>query len=349
MTSFNAIWLQRADGNFNASLRAVPHEELPAFDVTVRIAYSSLNYKDALAITDKGPVVRKWPMVPGIDGAGIVESSTSPEFPPGDSVILNGWGAGEQHWGCLAERASLKSEWLIPMPSGMDARTAMAIGTAGYTAMLCVQALERQRVRPDDGDVLVTGAAGGVGSVAIALLAGRGYRVVASTGRESQAPYLRSLGAAEVIDRAQLSSPGKPLGKERWAAVVDSVGSHTLVNACAMTKYGGVVTACGLAQGMDLPGTVAPFILRGVSLLGIDSVMAPRADRLSAWRGRFVFVVKSDGRRSSTGVGVACQAIDFIGFPVDFFDRRLRAQKRARFQPPVPVFGVVCDGRISLA
>lgn len=281
---FKAILLERGEERFDASVRDLDDSALPEFDVTLRVEYSSLNYKDALAITNRSPVVRNWPMVPGIDGAGIVEYSRHPEFSAGDCVVLNGWGAGEQHWGCLAERARLKGEWLVPLPERLDARTAMAVGTAGYTAMLCVQALERHRVRPDDGEILVTGASGGVGSVAVSLLAGRGYRVVASTGRAAETDYLKSIGASDVIDRAQLSSPGKPLGKERWAGVVDSVGSHTLVNACATTRYGGVVTACGLAQGMDMHGTVAPFILRGVSLVGVDSVMAPRADRLSAWQ-----------------------------------------------------------------
>ena len=281
---FKAIVLDRHDEQFSASLRDLEEHELSDFDVTLRVEYSSLNYKDALAITNRGPVVRRWPMVPGIDDAGVVEHSAHPEFSAGDRVILNGWGAGEQHWGCLAERARLKGEWLVPLPEELDTRTAMAVGTAGYTAMLCVQALERHRVRPDDGEILVTGASGGVGSVAISVLAGRGFRVVASTGRAAEADYLKRIGAAEVIDRALLSAPGKPLGKERWAGVVDSVGSHTLVNACATTRYGGVVTACGLAQGMDLPGTVAPFILRGVSLVGIDSVMAPHAVRLGAWQ-----------------------------------------------------------------
>lgn len=281
---FKAILLERSDQRFQASVRELDDSALPEFDVTLRVEYSSLNYKDALAIADRGPVVRNWPMVPGIDGAGVVEESKHPEFRPGDRVILNGWGAGEQHWGCLAERARLRGEWLVPLPERLDVRTAMAIGTAGYTAMLCVQALERHRVRPEDGDILVTGASGGVGSVAVSLLAGRGFRVVASTGRVAEAGYLKKIGAAEVVDRTLLSSPGKPLGKEHWAGVVDSVGSHTLVNACATTRYGGVVTACGLAQGMDMHGTVAPFILRGVSLVGVDSVMAPRADRLSAWQ-----------------------------------------------------------------
>ncbi|NDZ13306.1 alcohol dehydrogenase [Variovorax sp. WS11] len=281
---FKAIVLQRHGSEFDASVRELDDAELPDFDVRLRVEYSSLNYKDALAIADRAPVVRRWPMVPGIDGAGVVEHSSHPHVKAGDRVILNGWGAGETHWGCLAGRAALKGEWLVPLPASLDARTAMAIGTAGYTAMLCVQALQRAGVRPDDGEILVTGAAGGVGNVAISLLAGRGFRVVASTGRASEADYLKRIGAAEVIDRATLSAPGKPLGKERWAGVVDSVGSHTLVNACATTRYGGVVTACGLAQGMDLPGSVAPFILRGVTLIGIDSVMAPREARLAAWQ-----------------------------------------------------------------
>jgi len=281
---FKAILLERREEQFDASLRDLDDSALPAFDVTLRVEYSSLNYKDALAITNRGPVVRQWPMVPGIDGAGVVERSSHPEFSVGDRVILNGWGAGERHWGCLAERARLKGEWLVPLPERLDSRTAMAVGTAGYTAMLCVQALERHRVRPEDGEILVTGASGGVGGMAISLLAGRGFRVVASTGRAAEADYLKRIGAAEVIDRTLLSSPGKPLGTERWAGVVDSLGSHTLVNACATTRYGGVVTSCGLAQGMDMHGTVAPFILRGVSLVGVDSVMAPRADRLSAWQ-----------------------------------------------------------------
>jgi acrylyl-CoA reductase (NADPH) len=278
-----AIVLDNASGAFSASLGTISEADLPAYDVTLRVEYSSLNFKDALAIVHGAPVVRRWPMVPGIDGAGVVEHSETHAFKVGDRVILNGWGAGETHWGCLSERARLKGEWLVPMPQSLDAREAMAIGTAGYTAMLCVLALERNGVVPDSGEILVTGAAGGVGSVAISLLAGRGYRVVASTGRAAEAGYLKRLGACEVIDRASLASPGKPLGKERWAGVVDCVGSHTLANACATTQYGGVVTACGLAQGMDLPSSVAPFILRGVTLVGIDSVYAPRALRQLAW------------------------------------------------------------------
>jgi len=252
-------------------------------DVVVRVQYSTLNFKDGLAITNKSPVVRKWPMVPGIDGAGVVESSTHAGFKAGDTVVLNGWGVGETHWGCLAQKARLKGDWLIKLPAPLNSRQAMAIGTAGYTAMLCVMMLERQGVAPADGEILVTGAAGGVGSVAIALLAQLGFRVVASTGRASESDYLRALGAGEVIDRATLSAPGKPLQKERWAGVVDAVGSHTLANACAQTRYRGTVAACGLAQGMDFPASVAPFILRGVRLIGVDSVMCPPDDRRAAW------------------------------------------------------------------
>ena len=283
---FNGIILKKTDAGFDASLRGISNEELDsnaaAGDVVVRVEWSTINYKDGLAIANRSPVVRKWPMVPGIDGAGVVESSTHDRFKAGDKVILNGWGVGETHWGCLAQKARLKGDWLVPLPASMTTRQAMSIGTAGYTAMLCAMALEREGVVKGD-EVLVTGAAGGVGSVAVSILAGWGYRVVASTGRPGEADYLTGLGAAEVIDRAQLSEPGKPLQKERWAGVVDCVGSHTLANACAQTRYRGVVTACGLAQGMDFPASVAPFILRGVKLVGIDSVMCPMTDRLAAW------------------------------------------------------------------
>ena len=281
---FNAILLNKKDdGTTDARLTQLDDAQLPEGDVTVRVDYSTINFKDGLAITGKSPVVRKWPMVPGIDGAGEVIASSHPAWKAGDGFILNGWGVGEVHMGCLAQRARLKGDWLIPLPGGMSARNAMAIGTAGYTAMLCAMALEEQGVGKDSGEILVTGASGGVGSVAIAILSGWGYRVVASTGKQAEADYLRELGAAEVIDRAELSAPGKPLQKERWAGVVDAVGSHTLVNALAQTRYGGTVAACGLAQGMDLPASVAPFILRGVKLIGIDSVMAPRERRLIAW------------------------------------------------------------------
>ncbi len=282
---FRAILLNRnEDGSTRAEITRLDDAQLPAEgDVTVAVDYSTINYKDGLAITGKSPVVRKWPMVPGIDGAGTVVESSHPDWKPGDRFLLNGWGVGETHMGCLGERARLKGDWLIPLPHDMSARTAMAIGTAGYTAMLCAMALAEQGVKPEHGEVLVTGASGGVGSVAIAILAARGYHVVASTGKLAEAEYLKSLGATDVIDRAELSAPGKPLQKERWAGVVDSVGSHTLANAVAQVRYGGTVAACGLAQGMDFPATVAPFILRGVRLIGVDSVMAPRARRLDAW------------------------------------------------------------------
>jgi acrylyl-CoA reductase (NADPH) len=277
-----AIYLTR-DPDFRAQVADLDESQLPAGNVTLRVEYSTINFKDGLAITDKSPVVRKWPMVAGIDGAGVVESSDYPAWRKGDRVVLNGWGAGETHWGCLAQKARLKGEWLVKIPEPLTTRHAMAIGTAGYTAMLCAMALERYGVPKDRGDILVTGAAGGVGSVAIAILSGWGYRVVASTGRLEEADYLRSLGAAEVIDRRTLSEPGKPLQKERWAGVIDSVGSHTLANACAQTMPNGVVAACGLAQGMDFPATVAPFILRGVTLAGVNSVYVPSEMRSDAW------------------------------------------------------------------
>ncbi|MGM0537115.1 MAG: MDR family oxidoreductase [Pseudomonadota bacterium] len=281
---FKAILIDKQDDGQRVSLETLDESRLPEGDVTVRVDCSTLNYKDALAITGKGPVVRAFPMVPGIDLAGTVESSSTEAYRPGDSVLLNGWGVGETHWGGLAEKARLDSRWLIPHPSAFSARQSMAIGTAGYTAMLSVMALEKQGVTPDQGEVLVTGANGGVGSYAIALLARLGYGVVASTGRREEADYLRELGARDVIDRAELSEPGRPLAKERWAGAIDSVGSHTLANVLAGTRYGGTVAACGLAQGMDLPGTVAPFILRGVTLVGIESVMRPYEDRVEAWR-----------------------------------------------------------------
>lgn len=280
---FKAIVINKDDKGYRAELGQLEESALPAGDVRVRVHYSTLNYKDGLAITGKGPVVRSFPMVPGIDFAGEVLESTSPEFKVGDAVLLNGWGVGEGHWGGLAEQARVKADWLIPLPKGFTAKQALAIGTAGYTAMLCVMALQKHGVKPADGEVLVTGAAGGVGSFAIALLSKLGFTVVASSGRPQETEYLRSLGATEVIDRSSLSEPGKPLARERWAAVVDSVGSHTLVNACAATKSEGAVAACGLAQGMDFPGTVAPFILRGVTLYGINSVTVPKAKRIAAY------------------------------------------------------------------
>jgi acrylyl-CoA reductase (NADPH) len=280
---FNALLLEKSDAGFSANVRSVDDSKLPDGDVLVRVQHSTLNYKDGLAITNKGPVVRSWPMVAGIDGAGTVLESSHPAWKAGDLFVHNGWGVGETRWGCLAERARLMGDWLVPLPSAFSTLQAMAIGTAGYTAMLCVLALERHGIKPGDGEVLVTGATGGVGSVATALLAKLGHRVTAATGKLGEAAYLTGLGASTVIDRAELSTPGKPMQKERWAAVVDAVGSHTLVNALAQTRYGGVVAACGLAQGADLPGTVLPFILRGVTLAGIDSVMAPLAARRAAW------------------------------------------------------------------
>ncbi|PLC48191.1 alcohol dehydrogenase [Pollutimonas subterranea] len=281
---FNAILVENDDAGYRASLKQVDEAELPEGDVLVQVQYSTLNYKDALAITGKSPVVRKFPMVPGIDFVGTVEQSAHIDFKAGDKVILNGWGVGETHWGGLAQKARVKADWLIPVPDGMEPAHAMAIGTAGYTAMLCIMALERHGVTPDTGDILVTGAAGGVGSVAVTVLAKLGYRVVASTGRPEEADYLRALGASEVIDRNTLSEAGKPLAKERWAGAVDSVGSHTLANVCAGMRYRGVVAACGLAQGMDFPSSVAPFILRSVILAGIDSSHCPVPERKEAWR-----------------------------------------------------------------
>jgi acrylyl-CoA reductase (NADPH) len=280
---FQALLLEKGDAGFACRVAELDESRLPEGDVLVQPAYSTLNYKDALALTNKAPVVRHWPMVPGIDGAGTVLQSSHPDWKPGDHFVHNGWGVGETHWGCLSQRARLKGDWLVKLPAAFTARQAMAIGTAGYTAMLCVLALERQGLQPGDGEVLVTGATGGVGSVAIALLSRLGYTAVAASGKPQEAPYLTGLGAARVIDRAEFAAAGKPLQKERWAGVVDALGSHTLVNALAQTRYGGVVAACGLAQGMDLPGSVAPFILRGVTLAGIDSVMAPLALRQQAW------------------------------------------------------------------
>ena len=281
---FKALLLTKTDdAPLSAAVTDLDDDRLPAGDVLVQVASSTLNYKDALAITGKAPVVRSYPMVPGIDLAGMVVESSDQRYRPGDPVLLNGWGVGESHWGGLAQRARVKADWLLPLPGGMTPSQAMALGTAGYTAMLCVMALQQNGVATDRGPVLVTGANGGVGSIAIALLSRLGFTVHAATGRPHEAEHLKALGASEVIDRSTLNAPGKPLQKERWAAAIDSVGSHTLVNVCAGIKYGGVVAACGLAQGMDFPGTVAPFILRGVTLAGVDSVMAPYARRAKAW------------------------------------------------------------------
>jgi len=311
---FKAIVINKDDKGYRAELGQLEESALPAGDVRVRVHYSTLNYKDGLAITGKGPVVRSFPMVPGIDFAGEVLESTAPDFKVGDAVLLNGWGVGEGHWGGLAQQARVKADWLIPLPKGFTAKQALAIGTAGYTAMLCVMALQKHGVKPADGEVLVTGAAGGVGSFAIALLSKLGFTVVASSGRPQEAEYLRSLGAAEVIDRSSLSEPGKPLARERWAAVVDSVGSHTLANACAATKSEGAVAACGLAQGMDFPGSVAPFILRGVTLYGINSVTVPKAKRIAAYEqlSALVDLKTLDAISQEISLGEAIQYADAL-------------------------------------
>lgn len=281
---FKAIVLTQSEQReTQATLQTVDEDSLPEGSVLVAVSHSTLNYKDGLAVTGRSPVVRKFPMVPGIDFAGTVVRSESEDFKEGDEVILNGWGVGENHWGGLSQRARVKAEWLIHKPTGFTAHQAMSIGTAGYTAMLCVIALEERGVTPEAGPVLVTGANGGVGSIAVALLAAKGFEVHASTGRPEEAGHLKALGATEIVDRSTLNAPGKPLQKERWAAAIDSVGSHTLANVCASLKYGGTVAACGLAQGMDFPSSVAPFILRGVALIGIDSVQAPRSKREQAW------------------------------------------------------------------
>jgi acrylyl-CoA reductase (NADPH) len=283
MSTFKAIVIDKTDAGQTVRLTDFADTELMDGDVTVRVDYSTVNYKDGLAVTGKAPVVRRFPMIAGVDFAGTVETSSNPSWKPGDQVILNGWGLGETHLGAYGEKARVKGDWLVGLPPGMTARDAMAIGTAGYTAMLAVMALERAGLEPSRGPIVVTGAAGGVGSVAVALLAKLGYGVVASTGRPEEAPYLKGLGAAEVIERKELTGPVRPLGKERWAGGIDAVGSTTLANVLSMTRYGGAVAACGLAGGMDLPGSVAPFILRGISLLGIDSVMCPLPVRQEAW------------------------------------------------------------------
>jgi len=280
---FKALYLTKEGDAFQARVSELDESKLPEGDVTLRVAYSTINYKDALALTNRSPIVRNWPMVAGIDASGVVESSSHAAWKAGDEVLLNGWGLGETTWGGLGQKMRVKGDWLVRVPKGMTLRQTAAVGTAGYTAMLCVMALDRLGITKEQGEVLVTGATGGVGSVAVALLARRGYRVVASTGKVSEADYLRSLGAAEIVDRNTLNQPGKPLQKERWAGVVDSVGSHTLANACAQTKAEGVVAACGLAQGMDFPVTVAPFILRGVILAGVNSVFVPIERRQRAW------------------------------------------------------------------
>lgn len=282
--TFRALRAHKTDAGQEVRFEDLTLDDLGDGDVVVRVDYTTVNFKDGLALTGKSPIIRAWPLVPGIDFAGTVESSGHADVKPGDRVVLNGWGVGESHNGGFAQKARVKGDWLVKLPDAISTTHAMAIGTAGYTAMLSVLSLERLGVTPDKGEVLVTGAAGGVGSVAIAVLSKLGYQVVASSRRkDSEGDYLRGLGAADVIDAADLQAPGRPLARERWAGAVDAVGSHTLANVLAQTRYGGVVTACGLAQGMDLPGSVAPFILRGVTLAGIDSVMRPRADRVEAW------------------------------------------------------------------
>jgi acrylyl-CoA reductase (NADPH) len=303
--SFKALILEMTDGRQSASVKLLTEQELMEGDTLVRVSHSTLNYKDGLAITGRAPIARRHPMVAGIDFAGVVESTADPRFQPGDAVIANGWGMSETHFGGLAGFARVKGEWLVPLPQAFSSAQVMAIGTAGYTAMLAVMALEDLGVTPSKGPVLVTGAAGGVGSVAITLLHKLGYTVIASTGRTEEAAYLKDLGASEIIPRSDLSGDGKPIGRERWSAAIDSVGSKTLVNALAMTKYGGAVAACGLAQGMDLPGSVAPFILRGVTLAGIDSVMCPRPKRLRAWERLALDLDKEKLGRISKTIGLS--------------------------------------------
>lgn len=319
---FKALLITKNETAQSVAVTDIDEAQLPEGAVTVKVEFSTINFKDGLAITGKSPVVRKFPMVPGIDFAGVVEASDSPQWKVGDRVVLNGWGVGEGHWGGLGQKARVKAEWLIKLPDAFTAKQAMAIGTAGYTAALCVEALEKHGVKPEQGEVLVTGATGGVGSVAIALLAKRGFKVVASSGKASEAEYLTALGAAQIIDRNDLSNAGKPLQKERWAAVVDCVGSHTLANALAQTRYGGFVAACGLAQGMDLPASVAPFILRGVSLLGIDSVMAPMAVREAAWQRLARDLDASKLESISKVVGLA----DAIGAGADIVSGKIRGR-----------------------
>ena len=303
MTSFRAYVVDKPEGQYRVEVSSLTETDLMDGDVTLRVLHSTVNYKDGLALTGKGPVVRKFPLIPGIDLSGVVTACASDAFKVGETVVLTGCGVGEVHHGAYAGMARLKSEWLVPLPASMSPAQAMAVGTAGFTAMQCIIALERQGMKPDRGPVLVTGAAGGVGSVAVAILARLGWHVIASTGRAAETDYLKGLGAAEVIDRAELSGPAKPLAKERWAAAVDTVGSHTLANALAMTRYGGAVAACGLAQGMDLPTSVAPFILRGIALLGVDSVGCPRELRLEVWRrlGQDLDLGKLDAMTSRIG------------------------------------------------
>jgi acrylyl-CoA reductase (NADPH) len=301
---FKALLVEKDEHGYQANIRELPESSLPEGDVTVDIEYSTLNYKDALAITGKGSIVRAFPMVPGIDFSGLVQSSNHRDFKPGDRVVLNGWGVGEQHWGGLGQKAKVRGDWLVHLPASITSRQAMMIGTAGYTAMLSVMALERYGITPGNGDVLVTGANGGVGSIAIMLLKKLGYRVIAATGRLNETSHLEKLGAAEIIDRALLSQPGKPLQRERWAAAIDSVGSHTLANVCAATKADGAVAACGMAQGLDFPASVASFILRGVALLGINSVTRPKSQRIEAWGRLSTLLTESELEIMASTIGL---------------------------------------------
>ena len=319
---FKAIYLTQEGKATRAELRAMDDAELPAGDVDVRVEWSTINYKDALAVTGKGAIVRKWPMVPGIDLAGVVEASRSPDWKAGERVVVTGWGLGESYWGGLSQKARLESKWLLEVLPPFTTRQAMAVGTAGFTAALCVRALAKHGLEPGDGEVLVTGAAGGVGSIAVAILAGMGYKVVASTGRLAEEGYLKGLGAARIMDRAELSAPGKPLQSERWAGVVDTVGSHTLVNACAQTRFYGAVAACGLAQGFDFPATVMPFILRGVTLYGINSIQNPNEERREAWAlvGRHVDAGKLEAMTGEIGLS------EVIAFCPALLDGKVRGR-----------------------
>jgi len=319
---FDAILIAKDGEQQVVRLAQVDESQLPEGDVEVAVAYSTLNYKDALAITGASPVVRSFPMVPGIDFAGVVTASTHADYKPGDRVILNGWGVGEKHWGGLSQRARVSGDWLVPLPEGISLRQAMAIGTAGYTAMLCIDALERYGLTPDAGEIAVSGAAGGVGSIATILLAARGYSVAAITGRPTEADYLRELGAATIVDRSELSGKVRPLAKERWAGAIDVAGSTILANLLASIRYGGAVAACGLAAGMDLPATVAPFILRGVSLLGVDSVMAPRSKRLAAWAGLARDLDMDRLAKMTNEIALA----DVIGTAPDFLAGKVRGR-----------------------
>lgn len=319
---FNAIYLTQEKKGTRAELKQLEDSELPEGDVEVRVDYSTINFKDALAITGRGSICRSWPMVPGIDLAGVVESSRDPKWKPGDRVVVTGWGLGEQHWGGLAQKARLSSGWLLALPEGFSTRDAMVVATAGFTAALSVMAMQKHGIKPDAGEVLVTGAAGGVGSIAVALLAGLGYAVTASTGRSQESEYLKFLGAAKIIDRAELSSPGKPLQNERWAGVVDTVGSHTLANACAQTQWNGAVAACGLAQGADFSATVMPFILRGVTLYGINSIFVPNDIRAKAWD----LIVKHVDRAKLERMIIEIGLSQVIGYAPSVLDGKVRGR-----------------------